>query len=241
MTRYIGFFALLSIAVLGGCAGRGGGLLQRTTIQHPMTGGGVAGGAPLVFREPDTEQDLGIQAGTLDDQATLVRADAEQVCFDVTVRVPEGEEQWANLTSYRIQLLSTESEAAFENPMVSGRPVQAFTLPGTAREQIPTGGQRTYCAYRDGDGLCQEYRTEPIMRTIRVPTTRTVYEGGGLVCWANQGILSPSTTWLRMRLVDPENPGGRRGMYRQRGRLGLNYEWHLSGAQQVSQNSTSGN
>jgi hypothetical protein len=58
-----------------------------------------------------------------------------------------------------------------------------------------------------------------------------------MACFANAGALTPATTFLRLRLVDPRNPGGRAGMFRVGVRVGMSYEWELAGAQQrVAQN-----
>lgn len=221
--------AVLAMMMMG-CAGRGGGLISQTTVRHPMNGGAVNPNVALVIEDEGTERAHGITPGSLRDEVALTQANAQQLCFEVTVRVPEDEQQWADMNSYLFQILSSDTESEpIENAQIAPRPVQSVVLPGERNEQIPTGGHRTYCASRDGRGNCLEVRSEPIMRTIRVPTPRTVFIGGGQVCFANQGVLSPSTTWMRMRMVDPANPRGRAG-YVGRGRLGLNYEWNFAGA-----------
>ena len=224
--------AVCLIALASGCAGRGGGLLRRATITHPMTSGGIAAAPPLAFEDNASERHLGIPPGALRDEATLVRADAEQVCVDLTLRVDQNEQEWSNLAAYRIQLLSSESEVPVENPMVSPRPTQGMQYAGHRYEDIPTGATTTYCVSHDQYNNCLEYRTDPVMQTITVPTTWTVFEGGGMACFANAGVLTPATTFLRLRVVDPRNPGGRAGVFRVGVRVGMNYEWELAGAQQ---------
>lgn len=223
---------LLAIALFttaAGCGGRGGGLIQRGVINHPLTSGGMAPAAPIAFMDPDQERHLGVPTGVLTDEAVMVRADVQQICFDVTVRVSEEESQWSDLSAYRMQILSSSAETPLEGPMISPRQVAAAQFPGHRYEQIPTGATTTTCVSQDQYGNCTEYRTDPVMQTITVPHTWTVLQGGGVACFANAGVLTPSTTWLRFRLLDPRNPGGRRGFVRDV-RVGLNFEWELAGA-----------
>lgn len=226
--RTLRSFALLSlVAVLASCGGRGGGLIARGTTVNPIVQGSVSA-SPLVIDDTDAESRHGLGAGTVTHSARMLRADAGEVCFEITVSATEDEGTWANPGAWEARLISSSAPdvnmagVASVMPMGSSYAVYPGTMP---QEQY--AGTETYCSQWDSYNNCIYWATRPVYTTIYVPYNWTVNTGVGQVCWPNTGIVTGDTEWLRLRLVDPNNPSGRVG-FSGGGRTGLNFEWEMA-------------
>lgn len=224
-TLHVGL--LLSALLALGCGGRGGGLIARGTAVNPIVSGSV-NPQPLVIDDDRAEARHGLGAGTVTHSARMIRADAGEVCFEVSVSAPEDEGMWANPAAWEARLISSTAPdvnvAGVATVMPTGSTYAVY--PGTMpQEQF--AGNESYCSQYDRYNNCMYWSTRPVYRTIYVPYNWTVNTGVGQVCWPNSGIVTNETTWLRLRMVDPSNPTGRVGLSGT-GRTGLNFEWDLA-------------
>ena len=218
-------FALTLLAA--GCSGRGGGLIARGTMVNPIVQGTV-GGAPLIIDDTDAEARHGLGAGTVTHAARLVRADAGELCFEVLVSATEDESNWSSPAAWEARLISSTSPDVNMAGVATPMPVSTSyaVYPGTVPQEQYAGNE-TYCSQWNSYNQCLFWSTRPVYRTVYVPRNWTVTTGAAQVCWPNAGVLTNETTWLRLRLVDPENPSGRVA-FSGGGRSGLNFEWDLA-------------
>lgn len=226
--RFARPLALVSVVfALAACGGRGGGLLARGTTVNPIVQGTVSA-APLVIDDDGAEGRHGLGSGTVTHSARMLRADAGEICFELTVSATEDEGVWANPASWEARLISSTAPdvnmagVATVMPMGSSYAVYPGTMP---QEQY--AGTETYCSQFDSYNNCIGWSTRPVYTTIYIPYNWTVNTGVGQVCWPNTGIITPETEWVRIRMVDPANPSGRVG-FSGSGRAGLNFEWELA-------------
>lgn len=223
--------ALVLLALVPACARRGGGLLATGTTVNPIVGGTV-NGTPLIINDGDSESRHGLANGAVSHSARLLRADAGEICFEITVSAPEDEGAWANPSAWEARLISSTAPDVNTAGTASVMPTgsSAVTLPGTIPEE-QYAGTETYCAEFDSYNNCISWATQPVYNTIYIPHTWVVHTGVGQVCWPNTEVLTAETEWLRLRLVDPANPSGRVGAgfgFVATGRVGLNFEWELA-------------
>jgi hypothetical protein len=232
MTVLVALVALVAIAAVGGCHRRPAGATASVAMVNPLTSGGVSTPVPLRIEDPN-ERQMELPPGALTDEAVLTSADNERICVAVTLR--DLEAAWTQVPTYQLEVSSSNLEVARTGaaPLIEAGEVAQQIVPGSRYEQEPTGRYEQRCVesqtLSNGGQVCVRWRDEPIYQSVRYPESYPVYTASHTVCVPNEGLVSPVTEWVRVRLVDPANPRGGTSIFRaQTGRVALNFEWRFA-------------
>lgn len=185
-----------------------------TTLPHPMQTGQIQQNR-VNHEYARTENNHRIPAGSLTDEATLTRMDAEAICATVQLRAVTDDDgqTWSDLRNWEITLLSAPGETVLTTPTVEMLPDTAQQFAGRVPQRVQTGTE-TVCTDRDDEsGDCNRSETRPVYQTRWVPGTVTVVSGGGNICFANPGVVSTQTQVVTLRLHRPIR--------------NLNFEWQF--------------
>jgi hypothetical protein len=188
-------------------------------IQHPAMSGALDG-QPLASTDWWTENQYGFERGVLQSEVVLVRFDAQAVCVAAKLRAAED--------SSRVDLRSTiremlaDPDGSLTPPYVRTIEPRAFQAMGVRYEQQDSGSTTTTCVAPITDDAgnevgCSQYQTDPVYETVALDQAYTVYEGGGIACYANTGAVNPATEEIRVWI------------------RGTNYIWELEGANELGQ------
>lgn len=188
----------LSAMVLGtGCA-----RVVSTTIRHPLQTGQLDQNR-IAITHGGTERQRAIPRGSLDDEAQITRLDTEAMCFDVTLRDIPGEQGtiWTDLRNFEVGLDAGEDLRIIEPQITVREPVQR-DYQGLNPQQVQVGTRRE-CTRRNEDGECRRWEQRPVYQTQYFPGIVPVVEGGGSICFNNGGLVTPSTSHIRLVLRRP--------------------------------------
>jgi len=147
--------------------------------------------------------------GSLTDEASLQSFEPRGACFAVTLRNFGEEAASSTLAGYSIRLTGP-NDLEIETPAyVQPTETTVAQFQGQVPEQHQTG-TTTQCVDNDPNtGACRRWDTQPVYDTVWVPGVVQVVTGGGTVCFANNGQLTPRTQGLsldlRMRDVSASN------------------------------------
>lgn len=195
MGRTLGCMVLLLVTV--GCGGA-----HRTSLPHPAMTGSLAP-ATVTRRDTFGERNLGLEAGALNDDVTLVRLDAQGICFDVMLRGSDQQLADVDLTqASAIQLTTNDVEEPWVAPTVSPRQTETGVTTGTEYVQQDTGLTDTVCVEQNEAGTCLRYEQQRVYQTVGVAVARNVHVGGASICFANMGQVTPHTRDLRLLIND---------------------------------------
>ena len=155
-----------------------------TTIRHPMQVGQIDQNR-VPHSYPSKENQHGLPAGSLDDEASLVRMDAEAVCFDVKLRSMDLGNGWEDLRNWEVTMTSGE-DIRLAGPTVQQHQPQVQQFNGLIAQEVQTGTWIRECTSRNRDGSCNRWEQRPETQIDYVPGIVTVQTGGGMVCFGNQ-------------------------------------------------------
>ena len=170
-------------------------------IPNPLSAGSVSENE-LKYRDNMNEQQLGIQSGSLEHDATLVSADEKQLCF--RVKLHTARKDLSSPKNWRVFLRGKPSFRGHE-PQVQGHGQRVRGgHAGLGAPDLPVD-PRKVC---DNTGYCID---QTVTNSHRRPQDVKVFTGGGTVCFANAGHLSKSTEEITLHLDDPSPPAA--GMF----------------------------
>ena len=78
-------------------------------------------------------------------------------------------------------------------PTVTPEGLVSRQYQGQIPQQQQTGTSTTCVSTNSTTGQCERWDTQPTYSTVFVPGVITVVEGGGIVCFQNNGALNPQT------------------------------------------------
>lgn len=188
-------------------------------IQHPAVSGALDG-RPLASTDWWTENSYGFERGVLENEVALVRFDSQAVCVAAKLRAAEDASR-VDLRSTIREMLA-DPEGSLTPPYVRTIEPRAFQAMGVRYEQQDSGSTTTTCVAPITDDAgnevgCSQYQTDPVYETVALDQAYTVYEGGGIACYANTGAVNPATEEIRVWI------------------RGVNYIWELEGANEFGQ------
>ncbi|NOY92573.1 MAG: hypothetical protein GXP55_15375 [Deltaproteobacteria bacterium] len=194
----------LMVAVLA--LGAGGCFVDSTvatTIHNPLETGQIDQNV-IPHQYPRQERNYALPAGSLNDQATLTRLDAEAVCFQVDLRAitTENGQTWSDLQNWNPTLALSPGETVLQGPTIQLSPSSAQQYAGRVPIRTQTGSEQV-CTRRTGprnNRRCDRWETRPIYQTRWVPGTVTVVTGGGSICFPNGGQITLATQAIDLRL-----------------------------------------
>jgi hypothetical protein len=169
-------------------------------IPNPLSAGSVSENE-IKYRDNMNEQQLGIQAGTLEHDATLVSADDKELCFKLKIHTARKD-----LSSPKGWRVFLRGKPTFEdmNPKFKGvESVQEEVMQGSVL--LSSQSTRKVC---DNTGYCID---QTVTNSHRVPQDVKVFTGGGTVCFKNDGHLDKATEEITLHLDDPSPPSA--GMF----------------------------
>ncbi|HJL14268.1 MAG TPA: hypothetical protein RMH99_01360 [Sandaracinaceae bacterium LLY-WYZ-13_1] len=174
---------VLAAAVLVAC-----GRTTYVRIRHPLQVGQVDPNS-VPFEHTREERRRRLPPGTLVDEAQLLVLNPEQICVRVTVWSTDLEPQRSDFRGYRIALLNDRSDLENTSAQIQLEQPRVGQYQGIRR------------VYRGG------------YRTTATSHTYTVTQQPAVLCFPNQGFVTPSTTHLTLELEDA-GAGNR-----------INFEW----------------
>jgi hypothetical protein len=157
----------------------------------------------VVIHYPQPEGYYALPPDSLADEAQLVSFDPAGACFAVQLRNLQEEGQWSVPSSYEITLEA--DDRALPPPQVQVTQPVARQYQGQVPEQHVTGSTTVCMSTNANTGACERWDTQPVYSTVMVPGIITVVEGGGTVCFQNDGALTPSTQLISLVF---RGPGG---------------------------------
>lgn len=155
-----------------------------------LTGVGCAKRIDVVMRHP-------LEVGTVDQpntvtrnngwHATLLRADPEEICFDVALtREQPHSPPTVDLRALSV-LMKTQGDWYRDAQVTEVLPAEVSTFQGTVPQTFQEGTIRE-CESRDEDsGECNRWVERPREVVRYVPATFYRASGGGKVCFPNHG------------------------------------------------------
>lgn len=143
------------------------------------------------------EERRGLPVGALSDSAQLLSADAQQICFGVTVHELAAIDP--NQTRARLE---ASKGLLQEQPTVWPNQPTVRTYTGLVPIRVPAGWE-TYCAARNYNGYCVRWETRQTFRTAWQPGPVNVYESTMRLCFPNGGALSQLTEFLSLTIKAP--------------------------------------
>ncbi len=225
-------FATLSVAfVLVGCGPShnlfAGGRPLSAQTQHPGKVG-VEQVPPIFYDGSALERQRGLPPGSLQQEARIVRADPQGLCFNVTLRGLD-DPRFPDLRNWTVHFRSVvtgeEAESVQDDaPNIELIPVQTQSFQGLVPVQVQVGSE-TVCSQTDNAGRCVRWREDAIYGTNWVPGTVMVSTGGGNICYPNTQHLTLDTRAVALRLNAGRNSGGSAA-----GPARLTYQWDIAGA-----------
>ncbi|MBZ0121752.1 MAG: hypothetical protein K8H88_32445 [Sandaracinaceae bacterium] len=160
-------------------------------LRHPLHVGQVDPNA-VPFEARNEARERGLPPGVLVDEASIIEMTAERICLQTRLWSLEDSPERGLYDAYRIALLNdqdgveqTQGELQPEQPTMT--PMQGHIARTVA------AGRRQVCSYWDR-GRCRGYRWETIYRTYYEPHVWQVTSSPAMVCFPNQGFVTPSTT-----------------------------------------------
>jgi hypothetical protein len=194
MRRWMVVFALAGIA---GCTHA-----SDIEIRNPMTARAVDQNR-IVKPHDYIERERGLPPGSVADEAQLLTADAQQVCFAVTLRETDP----IDLSRADVRLSAPKLDALTVAQVWPEAPT-VRTFNGRIPERHQTG-METVCTAQDQYGNCRGWQTRPIYSMVWVPGPVSVYEARGRMCFQNRGVATPATQQLslELRLARVGQPG----------------------------------
>jgi hypothetical protein len=169
-------------------------------IPNPLTAGSVSENE-LKFRDNMNEQQLGIQAGSLEHDAALVSADEKQLCF--RVKLHTARKDLSTPKGWRVFL---RGKPSFEDMTPKFKDTESVTeevMQGSVL--LSSQSTRKVC---DNTGYCID---QTVTSSHREPRDVKVFTGGGTVCFKNEGHLDKTTEEITLHLDDPSPPSA--GMF----------------------------
>jgi len=172
-----------------------------TTIHNPLETGQIDQNV-IPHQYARQERNYALPAGSLNDQASLTRLDAEAVCFDVQLRAitSENGQTWSDLRNWNPTLALAPGEAVIEGPTIQMSQNTAQQFAGRVPQRTQTGTQRV-CTNRNRQHQCSRWENRPVYQTLWVPGTVTVITGGGSICFPNGGQVTLATQAIDLRLT----------------------------------------
>lgn len=224
--------ALLSIAfVVAGCGSStnlfAGGRPLSAQTQHPGKVG-VEQVPPILYDGSALERQRGLPPGSLQQEARVVRADPQGLCFNVTLRGLD-DPRFPDLRNWTVHFRSVvageEAESVQDDaPNIELIPVQSQQFQGLVPIQVQVGTE-TVCSQTDNTGRCIRWREDAIYSTSWQPGPVMVSTGGGNICYPNTQHLTVNTRAMALRLNAGNNSGGASAGPRR-----LTYQWNIAGA-----------
>ncbi len=202
--------ALIGAGVAGAALG-GGGRSQSTTIAHPLVTGTLAANQ-LEIGSGGMEQEYAIPQGTLSDRASMTELTNERVCFAVQLtQLEENAGRYVDLRNWTIVADTDDGELAPTEVQPSAASVQSYS--GQRGREVQTGSS-TECTSRDQYSNCNRWEERPTYSTVYDPATINVVTGGGQICMAHGGRITPATESIELELENVD--GG-----------SMSFEWEL--------------
>lgn len=183
-----------AVATTGGCVSA-----VTITIPNPLTRGLVANRIPNA--DESTASYFGLPYGTFTSEASLVSLDPQRACFNVVLRVEGSHAQNATPANWRTFLRGDPNVENMEPIFGPPAPQQAMQMQGSIPRQRFAGYYTTCTRYSYGTRCSQQ----PRYITVREPAIITVITGGGSVCFAHGGQITPRTEQVTLHLDDQQN------------------------------------
>jgi hypothetical protein len=175
---------LVVFAGAGGCARS-----AHTDIHNPLQAGNVE--ENVVTIPGSIEQQNGLPKGSLADQASILRADAEAICIGVLLRGIQ-DHHWTDLDQWDIALDTGDSKLPPGDVQVGRTDVTA--VQGTGIEYVKTGRNLHTCSDEDSEThVCRQWVDEPETVGQSVPQTFNIEMGRSQICFANGGKVTAKT------------------------------------------------
>ena len=137
-------------------------------IQNPL-GASTVGNSQIVKPHDYIENQRGLPRGSVADMAELISADPQQICFGLTMHELDP----IDLHEMEVAL-KTDKAGPNEQARLEPAPVTFASYDGLVPETTVTG-EETYCASRNGEGVCLAWRTRPVTRSA---ATRPCFPNG---------------------------------------------------------------
>lgn len=173
--------------------------LATTTIPHPAVAG-VTADSRVAVVYPLQESQRALPEGTLDDEATITRFDANEVCVGILLRaVDEGAgESWSALENFGIAL-ETDAGQRLEPASYAPAEVTVQQYQGLVPTEVVVRVDRV-CDRTNSQGQCLAWRDQPVTETQWLPGIVNVHTGGGSLCFAHAGAIDARTRSMRVSL-----------------------------------------
>jgi hypothetical protein len=164
-------------------------------ISNPLKANAVAPNK-IVKSHRYTEQERGLPPHSMDDEAVLLRADAQQICFSLTLH----ELSPIDLRNVQVKLSAPKADT-LEQAQLSGEQPLVQTYDGLIPERHQTGTE-TVCTSKNSDGICTHWDTHPTYTIVHVPGPVKVYTTRGQLCFDNR-VLSADTPQVTLAVRVP--------------------------------------
>lgn len=168
--KYLTFLLLAATTILGGCGKR-----MDVLMRHPLQVGQVD--------QPNT---ITARNGW---QANMVSLDPDGVCFDVSYVLENAHQPLDGYLQNQSMLMNAEGQWFEDAEVLESAEPQISSYQGTVIEQQQQG-MVNECVERDQNNNCNRWEQRPRYVNVRVPATFFRTEGGGRVCFPNQGRIT---------------------------------------------------
>jgi len=151
-----------------------------TTIHNPLETGQIDDNT-IPHQYANQERNYALPAGSLNDEATLTRLDAEAICMRVTLRAITGQngETWSDLRHWNPALALAPGDTTLDGPTIELVPDTAQQYQGRVPQRRQTGSRRV-CTQTNSRHQCVRTEVRPVYQTVWVPGTVTVMVTGSV-------------------------------------------------------------
>ena len=135
--------------------------------------------------------------------------DANESCFHVTLRALDGGngQTWTDIPSWGMSLLTDNVEIVEPTVQLDAPSQQQYN--GRTRQRVQTGTQsmcvengvaRSRATVTSQNPCRGRWEQRPVYENRWVPAIITVTTASGLVCFQNQGNVTPETTLVTLKM-----------------------------------------
>jgi len=195
---------LAALGAVGALAVAGSGpRTESIEIGHPAHVGYLERNI-IRMRYEGAEQEYGLPSGSLADDASMSELSPQRACFDVLLRNrDELAARYVDLRQWQVAM-TTNDDFSMPPTGYSAFGAQASSFQGQRPRQV-IAGYTTECVQTDSEtGACRRWEERPNYSTVYDPAVITVVAGGGQICFAHNGRITPQTEWVELSLLGPD-------------------------------------
>ncbi len=187
---------LLALLGVGAVATAGCNEVLTPSPNNPMNTGRVPS-AKKFAADQKAEKRYQLPDGSLSSEALMVSLDANEICFELTLRTVGERDDMVSPKEWQITLEGAEPDFSTQDYVLkSTRAVEARTYSAQGNQVLGLVAQACNLA-----GKCSDEATNKAIYSGHKAVTLT---GGGIICFQN--MLKPSTAYVRLRLEDQRVP-----------------------------------